>query len=108
MSNIEVTPDNADDVTGLLGYNWSEQHPAFVVKADKARLLKLTRNCDSCKVWVHGLGCEVIVQNGSIQAAIQAADDSAEYAVLFNGVDLVIGGRIYDSVPEERRDDPEA
>jgi hypothetical protein len=100
MSDFELSNENAATAVGLIDYDWQELHPAFIVKADKPRLLKLIRNCDTCKVWVHSLAGEVIVQKGSIQAAVQAAPADAEYAVMFNGVDLLIGGRIYPPPPD--------
>ena len=98
-NELDVTPENAAEVVGLLDFDWREQHKALVSKVDKSRLLKLVRNCDQCRVWVHGFGCDVIVQKGSVQSAIQAAADDAIFVVLFNGVDLLIGGRVYAAGP---------
>ena len=75
--------------------DWSAEPHQFVHQVDAKRLNKMIRNCEVCRVFVANLGCSVVVQKGSIQQIVSSQDfDESQFHVLFNGLDLTIGGLV--------------
>lgn len=75
--------------------DWSAEPHQFVHQVDAKRLNKMIRNCETCRVFVATIGVSVVVQKGSIQQIIsQTCYDESKFHVLFNGLDLTIGGLV--------------
>lgn len=69
---------------------WTDTPAPFRHVVDKARLSKMIRNSDTCRIWCAAIEADIIPQKTDLLVHVKGLSDLARVAVEFNGIDLTI------------------
>lgn len=84
--------------------DWADTPIQFRFAADKGRVKRLARNCESLTFWSFAFEAGIVIQKTPFLALVDKLAPATLVACTFNGVDLVIYGPICGPHDEEGDD----
>lgn len=84
--------------------DWADTPIQFRFAADKGRVKRLARNCESLTFWSFAFEAGLVIQKTPFLALVDKLEADKLVACTFNGVDLVVYGPIYGPHDEEGDD----